>query len=200
MSNKPTSLKNIFKIMRFLNGVEGSSYSVRIFQKNGLEKRERWVKLGYGRSMDLISMLWLWGWIYVQQADHSEKYLQNYEISERSRRIVVHRSHISKNQGKKRESVSNLDMDIGWTGYLCCGYVGFYKTDKLCNKFKYLMLWTRYTTFSTLKSSSSAATRLATQPRTRYALKKVELSFPFIMDGGIWIETPLVLRFRMVGH
>ena len=45
----------------------------------------------------------------------SEKYLQIYEISERSRRIVLLRSHIPKNQGKKRESGSNLDMDVTWT-------------------------------------------------------------------------------------
>jgi len=51
--------------------------------------------------MDWISMLWLWIWIYVQQANPSEKYLQNYEISERSRRIVVLRSHIPKIKVKK---------------------------------------------------------------------------------------------------
>jgi len=33
-------LKNIFKIMRFLNGVERSSYTVRIFQKIKVKKRE----------------------------------------------------------------------------------------------------------------------------------------------------------------
>ena len=44
-STKPTTLKNIFKFMRFLNGVEGSSYSVRKFQKMGLEKRESWSNL-----------------------------------------------------------------------------------------------------------------------------------------------------------
>ena len=43
-----------------------------------------------------------------------KKYLQNYEISERSRRIVVLRSHIPKNQGKKRESVANCNIDVGW--------------------------------------------------------------------------------------
>jgi len=37
-----------------------------------------------------------------------EKYLQNYEISERSTTIVVHRSHISKNQEKKERVVSTL--------------------------------------------------------------------------------------------
>jgi len=37
--------------MRFLNGVERSSYTVRIFQKIKVKKRE-WLKLGYGRSMD----------------------------------------------------------------------------------------------------------------------------------------------------
>ena len=40
MSNKPTPSKNIFEIMRFLNGVEGSSYTVRIFQKIKVKKRE----------------------------------------------------------------------------------------------------------------------------------------------------------------
>ena len=44
-----------------------------------------------------------------------EKYLQNYEISERSRRIVVHRSHIPKNQGKKRRECGNCNVDVVWT-------------------------------------------------------------------------------------
>jgi len=40
MSNKPIPPKNIFEIMRFLNGVERSSYTVRKFQKIKVKKRE----------------------------------------------------------------------------------------------------------------------------------------------------------------
>ncbi len=70
--------------MRFLNGVERSSYTVRIFQK---------IKVKKGES---------------GQTDTLEKFIQNYEISERSRRIVVHRSQILKNEEKKESGLKFL--------------------------------------------------------------------------------------------
>ena len=107
-------------IKKYLQNYEISERSRTIvvhrsqFPKNGVgKKRESVVTLAWTYDGPDIYAVTIWC-LGVQQADHSEKYLQNYEISERSRRIVVLRSHIPKNQGKKRESVANCNIDVGW--------------------------------------------------------------------------------------
>ena len=73
---------------------------------NLVDKNEFQLFLKQNKNQILVEVFG--GWMDPSKTDPFEKYLQNYEFSERSTRIVVHRSQISKNQGKKKERVIRM--------------------------------------------------------------------------------------------